>query len=277
MEETSPTPGGTTVATPSEPTQPQGTAPASGEARQSAPAEENFTRVDPNSLPPQLREAYNNMLRDYKEKTTKISESVKSQVAKETEALKRKADWYDQFLQEEEAVKWWNQYAQTKSNPGTPPETEAITRLEQQLQEVQQVQLRTEMGQVADAFADAVNDKGEKQHPDFDKLNSIVVGSIPQKNGETEEYTLLRACIELSPGSAQERLANGYKKAKELHDAIFEEGRKAGLGRIQSRVLNSTQPPTGVAPNAQQVTDKVPQNAREAWELAKRGISVRRK
>ena len=71
-----------------------GTVQANGDAGQSqgAPIEETFTKVDVNTLPPQLRESYNNMLRDYKQKTTQIAETVKSEVARATEALKTKSE-----------------------------------------------------------------------------------------------------------------------------------------------------------------------------------------
>jgi len=136
----------------------------------------------------------------------------------------------------------------------------------------QKIQL-TELSKVTDSFAEAVNEKGEKIHPDFDRLNEFVIGKA---NG-SEEYSLLRACIELSPGkSPQERLTMGYKAAKELHDKIFEEGKKAGMGRVQAKVLNGTNPPSLSSGDVLSVTDKKPKNAREALAMARRGQVVSR-
>ena len=259
----------------------EGTVQTNGDAGgQGAPIEETFTRVDVNSLPPQLRESYNNMLRDYKEKTTGIAETIKSEVAKATEALRSKADYYDSIVSQESFVKQWNDYVakvnQAESvQPGSSQTNPELIQLKAQVQQVSQKLQEAELSQVTDAFADAVNEKGEKINADFDKLNSISIGQI-QNGDETEDFSLLRACVELSPGnSPQEKLANGYKMAKQQYDAIFEEGRKAGMGRIQSKVSNGTQPPTNVG-GALSITEKKPRSAREALEMAKKGIMVSR-
>jgi hypothetical protein len=132
-----------------------------------------------------------------------------------------------------------------------------------------------ELAQVRDAFADAVNEKGEKIHPDFDKFNEIIVGQLNEGN-DAEDFSLLRACIELAPGTnPNEKLANGYKQAKQMYEAIFEEGRKAGMGRLQAKVLNGTQPPTNVG-SGLSVTEKKPRNAHEAIEMARKGLVVSR-
>jgi hypothetical protein len=134
----------------------------------------------------------------------------------------------------------------------------------------------SELTQVTDAFAEAVNEKGEKMHPDFDRLNEVVIGKT-QVGNSTEEYSLLRACVELAQGKTpQEKLAMGYKTAKELHDKIFEEGRKAGMGRLQTKVLNGTNPPSGSSGEVLSVTDKKPKNAHEALAMARRGQMVSR-
>src|SRR6266850_4336901 len=111
------TPGTTVIATP-EVSAPigssSGTVPVSSDAGngQSASADESFTRIDPNTLPPQLRTAYNNMLTDYKQKTTSLAERIKQETAKAAEAYRQKADFYDQFSGQEEFVKQWNSYVQ---------------------------------------------------------------------------------------------------------------------------------------------------------------------
>jgi hypothetical protein len=256
-----------------------GTVQSSGEASgQGAPAEETFTKVDPRTLPPQLRSTYDNMLRDYKEKTTKLSETVKAESAKAAEAFRQKAEYYDQIAGQEEFVKRWNEYVQqtqgmTQAQADGNPE---LAAMKAQLQEVNQKIQLSEMTQVTEAFAEAVDEKGQKLHSDFDKLNELNLGRLVDGN-EAEDFSLLRACIELSPGNTpQEKLANGYKSAKAVYSAIYEEGRKAGLGRVQQKQLNGSNPPTGSSGDALQITERKPKSAKEALEMAKRGMMVSR-
>jgi hypothetical protein len=259
--------------------QANGTVQPSGDATgQGAPAEETFTKVDPRTLPPQLRAAYDNMLRDYKEKTTKLSETVKAESAKAAEAYKQKAEFYDQIAGQEDFVKRWNEYVQqaqgmTQAQQDANPE---LSAMKNQLQEMSQKMQLTEMSQVTEAFAEAVDEKGQKMHADFDRLNELNLGKLVDGD-DAEDFSLLRACIELSPGNTpQEKLANGYKSAKAVYNAIYEEGRKAGLGRIQQKQLNGSNPPTGSGGDGLQITDKKPKSAREALDLAKRGMMVSR-
>lgn len=254
------------------------TSPNGGQATEAAPTE-LFQGMDPNKLPPQAKVFYDQMLRDYREKTTRLSETIKSEAAKAAEAYKSKAETYDQIAAQEEFVKQWNDYVkksqgqgENPQNPGDPVLTEMKAKLDEMNQKIQ----LNEMGQITESFADAVNEKGEKIHPDFDALNDIVVGEIangPQK----EPFSLLRAAVELAQGSnPQEKLANGYKMAKAARDAIFEEGRKAGMGRVQQKVINGTQPAAHSVGDTLSITDKKPKNAREALDMARKGIIVSR-
>ena len=271
---TNPTPTNGASATPDTvPASTTGTVQPGGEANgQGAPAEESFTKLDPNTLPPQLKAAYDNMLRDYKDKTGKLSETAKQEAARMTESFKQKAELYDQLAGQEEFVKMWNDHVAKTGQPPTPDPADPVAQLSTKLQQMEQKIAESELIQVTDSFADAVNDKGEKLHPDFDKLNSLVLG----KTQKGQEVTFLRAFTELSTGKThQERLANGYKAAKAFHDQIFEEGRKAGLGRTQAKLMNGSNPPTNINGNFS-TTEKRPKSAHEALEMAKKGIAVSR-
>lgn len=255
-----------------------GTSATSGQAPGAAPATDLFKGVDPNRLPPEVKAHYDSMLRDYREKTAKLSETTKSEIAKATEAYRQKAELYDQIATQDEFVKMWNDYVQkAQAQPGGVDKNgdPILAEMKAQIQQMNEKIQMTEMQQVTEAFAEAVNEKGEKLHPDFDALNEIVIGQLP--NGkDAEPFSLLRACIELAQGSPQDKLANGYKMAKAVRDAIFEEGKKAGMGRLQAKVLNGTNPPTNGAGEVLSVTDKKPRNAREAIALAKKGVVVSR-
>lgn len=262
-----------------------GTNNSSGEASQSATTQDSFIPegVDVNTLPPSVRavvEKINkDMVRGFTEKTSKLSETIKSEAAKATEAYKSKAEIYDQIAAQEEFVKQWNEYVQKSQvkgenpqNPGDPVLTEMKAKLDEMNQKIQM----TEMAQITDAFAEAVNEKGEKLHADFDTLNEIMIGEWTDGQ-EKEPFSLLRASVELAPGkSPQEKLANGYKMAKQVRDAIFEEGRKAGMGRVQQKVSNGTNPPSHSIGDTLSVTEKRPKNAAEALALARKGTIVSR-
>lgn len=243
---------------------------------QSAAGSESFVpkNVDLNTLPPQVRayvdEVNKQMVRGFTEKTTKLSETVKSETAKAVEAYRQKAEFYDQIAKEEAFVKMWNEHVQRSSqpDPNVDPTQQKLNEIERRQQEID-VKVRTaETLEVINAFAEAKNEKGEKLHPDFDKLSGFKIG-VHQKAGQ---YDLLRTAIELAPGnSPQEKMENGYKAAKATYDAIFEEGKKAGMGRVQQRAQNGSFAPSGT--NA--ATGTAPhraKNALEALQFAKQGL-----
>lgn len=257
----------------------QGTDTAYGQDQGGSPASQDgdiFKGIDPNTLTPKEKALYNSMLSDYRQKTGKVSETVKSQVEKEVAAYREKASQYEMIANNEKFVEKWNAYVQeTQSQTGQAPQEgdPVMAQMKAQLNEMNQKIQMSELSQVTEAFADAANEKGEKLRPDFDALNSIVLGKA---NGK-EEYSLLRASIELAPGNnPQEKLSNGYKIAKQVHDSIFEAGKKAGLGRLNQKVLNGSLPPSNSGAEISSVTEKKPRNAHEAMQLAKKGIMVSR-
>lgn len=243
---------------------------------QSAAGSESFVpkNVDLNTLPPQVRayvdEVNKQMVRGFTEKTTKLSETVKSETAKAVEAFKQKAEFYDQIAKEEAFVKMWNEHVQRSSqpDPNVDPTQQKLEAIERRQQEID-VKVRTaETLEVINAFAEAKDAKGQKLHPDFDKLSELKIGTH-QKSGQ---YDLLRAAIELAPGnSSHEKMENGYKAAKATYDAIFEEGKKAGMGRVQQRAQNGSFAPTGVT-NATGTAPHRAKDAMEALQFAKQGL-----
>lgn len=255
-----------------------GTGATSGQAQEATPTVDLFKGVDPNRLPPDARAAYDSMLRDYREKTGKLSETIKAESAKAAEAYRSKAELYDQIANQEEFVRQWNEYVQKSQSNGQPQQTgnPAISQLEAQIQEIKKTQMMADLAQVTEAFAEAQDEKGVKLHPEFDQLNSISMGQI-QNGQEAEDFSLLRACVELAKGmNPQEKLANGYKTAKAIRDQIFEEGKKAGMGRLQAKVMNGTNPPSNSHGDTLSLTEKKPKNAREALEMARKGQMVSR-
>lgn len=263
----------------------QGTGPAAGAsataqpagqvAGQSAPGEDIFKGIDPNRLPPELRSVHDSMLRDYRSKTEKLSETVKTQLAKELDPWKKDAEMYRQLSAHEEFVKQWNSYAERTNTQ--QQQQSAVQSLPPEIQErLQKVDMIEQKFQEAEAeraisvFKEAVDEKGEMLHPDFEKFVDIPLGTHPK----TGDFSLMRACVELSPGeSLTEKMEAGYQQAKAAYDRIFEEGKKAGMGRLQAKVLNSTQPPSNGT--AAKTTTSMPKNAHEAMRLARQGIVVK--
>jgi hypothetical protein len=238
-----------------------------------------FKGIDPAKLPPELKQSYNQMLSDYRDKTTRLKETIKAEAEKATQAYREKASMYDQIAAQEPFVKRWNEYVEeTKRQTGQPPQEgdPNIMALKSQLEEVTNKIQQRELSELTSAFSEATNEKGERLHPEFDALNEITLGAM-DNNGHPDEYSLLRGCLELAPGnSPQERLANGYKTAKAVYDKIFEAGKKAGLGRVNQKIQNGSIPPTNSGGDILQTTDKKPRNAREAMEMARRGVVVSR-
>lgn len=267
------------VDNPSEPTNGVNeTGAVDGQAQGGAP-DDIFKGVDPLKLPPELKAVYNSMLTDYRTKTAGIKETTKTEIEKAVQAYREKAANYDQIAGQEAFVTKWNEYVKEQERQanqgGAQPGDPALNEMKTQLQEMQQKIQISELSQIRDAFADAVDEKGQKMHPQFDEFNGISIGKIGQGD-KAEDFSLLRACIELSAGSPQEKLANGYKKAKGVYENIFEAGKKSGMGRLQTKALNGTQPPTNVSGDILTMTDKKPRNAREAMEMARKGQMVSR-
>lgn len=230
--------------------------------------DKGFTNIDPKTLPPTLKSVYDNMLRDYTKKTMSISERVKSETAKGLEQFKAKAEMYDQVIGNEQFVKQWNEYVQ-KANQSVQNGQNPSDEVTAKLQELEKKFKTTESLETINAFADAKDEKGESLHPDFDKFSSIKIGTHP----ESGDYDLLRTAIELAPGnSTMEKLENGYKMAKAVYDNIFEEGKKAGMGRVNAKARNgSFTPSSGSGPISGTAT-KRPSNALEALEMARQGL-----
>lgn len=260
-----------------------GTGTTDGQAQVQNPGgapEDIFKNINPNQLPPQLKSVYDSMLTDYRTKTAKLSETVKTEAQKATEAYRQKAELYDSIASQETFVKQWNEYVKEQERQtnqgGAQSGDPALSQMEQKLQEIQQKLQLSEMSQVTEAFAEAQDEKGQKIHPEFDNLNNIYIGKLAQ-GGTSEDFSLLRGCVELATGgNPQEKLANGYKMAKAVYDGIFESGKKAGMGRLAQKAQNGTFPPSSSSGEALSVTDKKPKSAREALEMARRGQMVSR-
>ena len=202
---------------------------------------------------------------------------MKSEVAKQSEAYRQKAELYDQLASQEEFVRQWNEHVKkVTEGTATPQEANELSKMKAEVDEMnRKIQMR-EMAEITDAFAQATDEKGNLLHPEFDPMNQIPLGNMVMGN-QSEPFSLLRACVELACGNTpEEKLAAGYKSAKAAYDSIFEAGKKAGMGRLQGKMANSSLPPSSSSDDLLTMTDKKPKSAREALEMAKKGILVSR-
>lgn len=245
-----------------------------GQANGQTPAEETLGGIDPNQLPPVLRAKYDDMLRDYRTKTASVSERVKSETQKAVEAYKQKAQWYDEALKDENLVKTINEYVTKASQTKDPSKIQLPPEIQEKLNKVDEIEKEiktTKALETINAFAEAKNEKGEPLHPNFDKYHSVKIGDHPSSG----EYSLLRAAIELAPGKTeQEKMDNGYKAVEAIWNKALEEGKKAGMGRVQEKARNSSFSPSSV--NAGSTAPRQPKNAMEALQFARQGLTPNR-
>lgn len=252
-----PTPQAEDVATPAmpEPTEPTtGTVEnVNGEAPevtgQAAPVDPTFTDVDPNSLPPKERGAYENMLRDYKRKTAEIAdyrrkaEAYDAWVAKQSTQQRITDDDYNRAFESKDGM---TQFLQKAAEPV--------------VQELQQTKM-----ELAATKADLFIKDFKSKHADFDELDS---------DG------LITGYVQLNPPKAEAdwgtRLKEAYGYAKKVRAKWEDAGYKRGLTRIEQKAMQSTELPSGSPSQVYSGGDPTKLTAKEAVELAMQGIRVPR-
>lgn len=216
---------------------------------QAAPAtEDTFTGVDPNSLPPKERAAYDNMLRDYKRKTAEIAD------------VKRKADAYDAWQRQQAAEKAritdddYNRAFENKDGfqsilqKAAAPVLQELTDTKKELRQTK-----------ADLF---VKDFKAK-HADFDDLDSdgLITGYVERMPPATEADWL-------------STVKAGYDYAKKLRSKWEDIGYKRGISRVQQKAEQSTELPSGGNAPTYAGPDPKTLTAEQAVELAMKGIRV---
>lgn len=276
----SPTPGPGTSATPGTAPVSQGpgtTAPQGDATTQGAP-EADILHIDPNTLPPEARaaynKAYNDMLRDYKTKTTNLSEREKSLGESE-----RNSKLYEALLQDSDFVNYWEKRAQ--GGDGTPqrlPFTqeewqaaqespEAFYTLVQKMnQPLQQRVINGEISEVIAEFAEEIDGDGQKVRPLFYELEEA--GLISQFMAKNPAKSL---------GEYAKKLIGAYEWAKGQYDRIYAKGKEEAMNVVRGKVGNSTQTPGVITtPDSTYQGEKEPRKwtTREAWEYAKQGKKV---
>jgi len=285
----SPIPETQTANPATEPVQATGTAPAPGsEATATAPSEETFFTGDPNSLPPELKQAYTNMLKDYKTKTSEVAQ------------VRKKAEQFDQISKDSRFVDYWNnlnrqqkadfkeQKAAVEKKIGEKISDDefqksfeskdaylsmqeriaqhVLEKSQKKIEELEQFKTVTEASQIVESFATETGPDGKPLRPDFYALDAdgIINGFLrlnaPEKGYSADEYPA--------------KLNEAYTFAKNLSQKYYEKGKQDALARIQQKASSSTNPPTQAAQGAYTGPEPKKMSVREAMDLAKKGIKV---
>lgn len=223
-----------------------GEAPTQGQA---APATETFTQVDANSLTPTDRAAYDNMLRDYKKKTAEIAE------------IRKKADAYDAWQKQQAARAG---ITDDDFNRAFESKDGYLQFLQKASQPVVQ-ELNATRQELAMTKADLFVKDFKAKHPDFDEL---------------DQDGLITGYVQLNPPTTEQewdsRMKDGYQYAKKLRSKWEDVGYKRGITRVQEKAEQSTELPTGSPAQVYPGGDPTKITAKEAVELAMRGIKVPR-
>ncbi len=288
----SPTPTEAPAATPASQgpsSAPAGTASPSGsEATGGAPSEGTFFSGDPSTLPPELKPAYENMLKDYKAKTQSIAES------------KKKAEAYDQISKDQRFVEYWNGLNRQQKADLQDQKQEAVKRLadrvspeefqkafsspeefmaflekanqytsetyQKKISDLEQKLSVKEAQDIVESFASEQGPDGKPLRSDFFKMDEdqLISGYLrlnsPDKGYSQKEYS--------------QKLDEAYQWAKATTQKYYEMGKSEALKIIQQKAATSTNPPTRAAKGAYTGPDPKKITPFEALQMAKRGERV---
>lgn len=263
-----------------------GTAQSNGsEAAGAAPSEETFFNGDPNSLPPELKQAYTNMLKDYKSKTQSIAET------------RKKAEAFDQVRSRSDFNEWWSGANKQQKAEFKEQKAEVEKRLGEKITDDEFTKAFQSKDDFLSFLERVVQDRSEGSQKKIDKLEeqlSIkdaqdVVESFATETGKDgtavrpdfyalDEDQLISGFLNVNPPKSTSqkdyvaKLNEAYGWAKALTQKYFEKGKAEALQIAQKKAATSTEPPTQSAKGAY-TGPKMP-TVREAIELAKKGQRV---
>lgn len=269
-----------------------GTSDQNGQAAtqaQSAPAEEQFSTIDPNTLSPELKAVYKNLQSDYTKKTQSVAEMRKKAEAYDTVSKDQRFVDYWKGLNREEKADYKEQKAEVEKRLGEKISDEDFTKafnskedflsfFEKAVQEVagkdrQKIEKLEHQLSVKDSqdlttsFATELGKDGKILRPDFDDLeeNNLISGFLAVNQPKNQ-----------SPQAQLEKLHEAYGWAKAVSQKFYEKGKAEALQIIQKKAASSTEPPTTSAKGAYSGPPPKNLSVREAMDLAKKGIRVPR-
>lgn len=238
------------------------------EKAEGAIAEEQFTDVDPKTLPPELQALHKQLQSAFTKKTQGIAD------------LKKKAEYYDQLAADEEVLQFLDQrsrrgkettedkpeplvseqeYAEALSSPeGFSKVMQAM--LQKAMQPLQQKVRAAEAADVIEEFA--ANGHEDIYSLQEDELISIQLRMDPPKN-EADYRKKVESAYERAKQLTEKYVQKGYEKAK-----------AESMGVIKEKVNAASQPPTLNPGKTYEGPDPKTLSGRDAFRLAKRGTRV---
>lgn len=285
-----------TIATPSsEPMSPTGTVDQTppSQAEGTAPSEETFYTGDVTKLPPELRQHYNNMLTDYKRKTTEIASKQKEFLSRseETQAALRKAEAFEQLSNDPRFQQWAEQQKQSQAPVQEKPilsddewrksfeSPQAFMDMQKKLyedmnsstmkeiQELRQAKVENESAEIIDSFINESDDKGTKPYGDLLQLDKETQGLITG---------FIRINPPSKPGADSQRAAlkAAYDYAKGVTQSYYEKGKREALGILEKKAAGSIETPSLSGKDSYAGKNPRELTGREAFEMALRGQRV---
>ena len=267
--------------------------PSKGQAApqgQTATEEQNFSSIDPKTLPPELQAVHKSLLADYTKKTMAIGDKEKSLAE-----AQRKAAEYDKLTQDQRFKETWAEMSRKEKTDFKEQKAEAEKRLgekisdddfakafnskddflsllervvedkrvkdQQRIQELEQKVSTSEASNIIDAVALEAGKDGQPLRPDFYELNDLISG-------------VLRLNPPANPGEFKQSVTQAYDWAKAYTQKFYEKGRAEALKVIEHKIQTSSLPPTITSKNVYSGGDPKKIDASEAVALARKGIRV---
>lgn len=253
----------------------------------SAPVEDQFSNIDPNTLPPELQGVYKNLQADYTRKTQAIAEA------------RKKADLFDQISRDQNFVNYWNglsrqekadfkeQKAAAEKSLGESISDEDFAKAfnskqdflsfmeriveqknanaQRKIADLEQKLSVQEARNLVEAFATETGQDGKPMRPDFDALDEdqLITGYLNVNPPTQHTEQAYRA-----------KLNEAYSWAKGVSQKYYEKGKREALQIIQKKAASSSEMPTTSAKGAYTGPNPKKITPREALEMAKRGEKV---
>lgn len=271
--------------TTSEPeTAPNGQAPEQGKdasVPQTPPngKDDSFTDVDVKSLPPELQGMAKSLQADYTRKTMAAAES------------RKKAEAYDRLLSDPRYQKW-----QSQTHEETPATTvdaqkgftlseedyvkalsskegfqEVLEKMvgaksqaiQEKMHSFEQQARESKAKDFIEEFAEAVDEKGNKIHPDVYELNEdgLIAGYLRVNRPSSEK-------------DWPDALQKAYQWAKSVVEKPYKKGFEDGLKGVKRKAEQSTLPPGGTGKEAYSGPDPRSLTPKQAMEFALKGQKV---
>lgn len=263
--------------------------PANGQG-QSAPTEDRFSTVDPETLPPELKAIYKNLQSDYTKKTMSAAEKAK------------KAEAYDHIVARPDFKDFWSGMNRQQKADFKEQKVEAEKRLGEKITDERFAKAFNSKDDFLALLEEVVHDRSEKSQKKIAELEgklsvkdaADVVESfatqIDKGTGQPvrpdfyhlDEDNLITGFLTVNPpeGATEQayltKLNDAYTWAKQVTQKYYEKGRSEALARIQQKAATSSEPPTQAAKGAYTGPDPKKLTVREAMDLAKKNIRVPR-